>query len=66
MFQQTVSAAFTGVTYLEPATTTANEVTGLAPSSGYTVTKTPAGGSIQVSIQTGGTTVTDSAGVLSF
>ena len=66
MFKQNVAAPFTGVTYSVPATTAHHYVTGLAPASGYTVATQTAGNMIQVTITSGGSYTTDSAGVLAF
>lgn len=66
MFKHDIAAAFTGVSYTVPATTTHHYVTDLAPNTGYTVTLTPNGSSVDVTVAPGGATMTDSAGVLAF
>ena len=66
LFKRNAAAAFASVTYSVPATTVHHYVTGLVPTTGYTVTTQTVGSTIQVAITTGGATTTDSAGVLVF
>ncbi|MFT3769333.1 MAG: BACON domain-containing protein [Minicystis sp.] len=65
LFPVSATAAFTGTTYVLPAGVTTHLVTGLAPSTGYTVTtQSTSSGGVQVSISAGGSSTTDAAGVL--
>jgi hypothetical protein len=62
----TQTAGFTSTAYSEPSTVTANYVAGLTPNAGYTVTKSAAAGTIQVTVAAGGSKTADAAGVLAF
>jgi hypothetical protein len=55
---------FTSLTYSVNLAVTQHLITGLSPSTGYTVTTTPGDTSTTVVVTTGGTSVTDPAGVL--
>jgi hypothetical protein len=59
-----MSAAFAGVTYTVPMGTTAHYITGLAPNTGYVVSSQVVGQNRQTTIAPGGSSNTDSAGVL--
>ncbi|HYF63914.1 MAG TPA: hypothetical protein VD886_13925, partial [Herpetosiphonaceae bacterium] len=63
-FPVTLAAAGLEVTYRVPAGVTRQLVTGLRPNSGYTVESQSQGGEIEVSVTEGGSSATDSAGVL--
>lgn len=62
----TAGAGFTSVTYSVPTTTAHHYVTGLAASTGYTVATQIVGNTLTVTITAGGSTTTDTAGVLAF
>ncbi|MBA3532844.1 MAG: hypothetical protein H0T73_13040 [Ardenticatenales bacterium] len=66
LFPVDAAQAFSSVTYLAPATTARHIITGLAPNTAYTATISPASGGITVTIQPGGTTQSDSAGLFLF
>ncbi len=58
--------AVTSVTYTVPGNITKNIVTGFTPKTGYTVNKQTVNGTTQISIATGGSTMSDGGGVLVF
>jgi hypothetical protein len=62
----TQTGSFATTTYAEPSTVTTNYVAGLTPNAGYTVTKSAAAGTIQVTVAAGGSKTADAAGVLAF
>jgi hypothetical protein len=64
LFKRDLSAAFTSVTYTVPMGTTAHYITGLAPNTGYVVSSQVVGQNRQTTIAPGGSSNTDSAGVL--
>jgi Calx-beta domain-containing protein len=65
LFPVDLAVPFTGVTFTVPLAATAQLITGLAPSAGYTVTSAPAGGGVQFTVAPGGTSAfTDAGGVL--
>lgn len=66
MFPVVIAGSFGGTSYAESTAITRNYVTGLAPSTGYTVQRVQVGGNVQVTVSLGGTSVTDAAGVLAF
>jgi hypothetical protein len=65
MFKRDVAAAFGGATFSVPNSTAHIYVTGLAPSTGYSVSESMNGQALSVTVTTGGSFITDSAGVLS-
>jgi hypothetical protein len=60
------AAGLASTDYSEPSTVTSNYVAGLTPDAAFTVHKTAAGNSVQITIDAGGTEHADSAGVLAF
>ena len=66
LFPVDLATPFAGVSYSVPACTLAHRVTGLGAGAGYTITRTPAGPDVQVSIAAGGPTKADEGGVLAF
>lgn len=64
LFPEDLSAGFTNTTYLVPAFLDRQLITGLAPGTGYTVTRLPLGAAEQVAVSAGGSSFTDSGGVL--
>jgi hypothetical protein len=57
---------FASTTYTVPSTVNSSWVSGLKPSTGYTVTRTVTGSAVKVTISAGGATMSDAAGVLAF
>lgn len=66
MFKQNMGDVFATTTYSVPTTVKQQYVTGLDPSSGYTVAITSSGTAMTVTVTKGGTSITDTAGVLAF
>jgi hypothetical protein len=64
LFPVDAGKPFTTLTYSAPAGTTLHLITGLQPGAGYTATITSEANGVMVTIKAGGTTQTDSAGVL--
>jgi hypothetical protein len=66
MFYKNSSALKTTSTFTIPTGTTKTYVTGLVPSTNYTVTQTPVAGGTQITISIGGGLTSDAGGVLVF
>jgi hypothetical protein len=66
MFKRTPSDTFTSVTYSVPSAVTQDYVMGLAPNASYSVTTAVSGSYKQISITAGGSSQTDSSGLLMF
>lgn len=64
LFPNVWNAAFTSTTYSVPSTVTSQIVTGLTPNTGYTVSQTPNGNNVTVTITLGGSAMSDAGGVL--
>jgi hypothetical protein len=64
MFPVDPSVAFAGTSYVAPAGTTNQLVTGLTPGAGYTVTTQQGSSGTLVSVTPGGSSLADAAGVL--
>jgi hypothetical protein len=64
LFPIDMNQPFKTLTYTAPVGTTLHLITGLKPDTGYTVTLTKDTKGVTVTIAVGGTTQTDSAGVL--
>ncbi len=64
MFPVDATAPFTGTSWVAPAGTGLQLVTGLAPGALCTVTKVSEAGGVRVSVTAGGSLAADAAGVL--
>ena len=66
LFVRDAAAARNALSYAVPASVTRHLVTGLKPSTGYTVQTQSRAGNTQVQITEGGSTLADAGGVLAF
>jgi hypothetical protein len=64
MFPVDIPVSFTSLTYSAPASTKAHLVTGLTPNAGYKVTTQPSGGTVNITVASGGDQKADAGGVL--
>lgn len=66
LFERDVTVPFSSLSYSVPSSVTTNYITGLKPNGAYAVKTAASGTSNQITVTPDGTTLADSAGVLSF